>query len=334
MRVTKNGISFKVSGKPGTCNGLENWILCSRWLTVPRGETVKKLNTHEVYRLAVSVHPLTQLEHSDTMTLGEIIWDMWTANNLLNINLGKQGFFSPSLKRAAGALMRMLYTAGLPSGDVGEVFKVDQTQKVQPWIISSVVDAASTFETVLANELPGLATYFVSQKGIYSTDDLISNADFHFTEEMLKDMPANARKDICAGGRCLAFELATASAFHMWRALETMIEKYYVALSGGKTLEDAKIERNWFAYIRALKDEGADSKITDFLDHIRREYRNPITHPTETLDNEEALGLFGAALSAIGQITKATIMRTKAAGTLPAPPKVAAPIAAPAKAAP
>lgn len=98
----------------------------------------------------------------------------------------------------------------------------------------------------------------------------------------------------------------------MWRALETTIEKYYEALTKGRTFEQDKVELNWFSYVKALREKGAETKITDFLDHIRREYRNPISHPTETLEPQEALDLFGAALSAIGQVSRATIAQIKA----------------------
>jgi hypothetical protein len=60
----------------------------------------------------------------------------------------------------------------------------------------------------------------------------------------------------------------------MWRALEVTFGEYYVSLTG-KSFENAKIARNWGAYIKALNEAGADAKITGNLDHIRAEYRNP-----------------------------------------------------------
>jgi len=279
---------------------------------------VKKLNTHEFYRLATTINPLTSIEDNSDKPLGDILWTMFSANVALNLHVGKKSNFSSSLKRSAGALMRTMYTIGLPS-TVADTFNADQTKIIPAWQLSNLKQAAADFETVLANELPGLATYIVSQKGIYSTDDLISNADQHFPDETLKEIPENARKDICEGGRCLAFELATASAFHMWRALETVMGKYYAALKG-KTFEDDQIQRNWYEYIKALEKAGAEKKITEFLDHIRKEYRNPISHPTDTLELDEALNLFGAALSAIGQTSKAVVdlEAKKKAVTLPA----------------
>jgi hypothetical protein len=38
------------------------------------------------------------------------------------------------------------------------------------------------------------------------------------------------------------------------------------------------------------------------LDHFREEYRNPVTHPEEVVDDQTAFNLFPAALSAISQM--------------------------------
>ena len=102
---------------------------------------------------------------------------------------------------------------------------------------------------------------------------------------------------------------------------------YYKAITG-KSFEDDKIMRNWASYIKALEKAGADIKITRFLDHIREAYRNPISHPSETLEPEDAFNLFSAGLSAICQAMKPTIVNLKAVKPLqginalaaPAPP--------------
>jgi hypothetical protein len=136
--------------------------------------------------------------------------------------------------------------------------------------------------------------------------DLISNADDHIPYALRAAVPEKAKKDLAESGRCLAFQLPTAAPFHMWRALETVMDAYYKALTK-KSFEENKIMRNWAAYIEALENAHADKKITKFLDHIRSEYRNPVSHPSETLEPDDAFNLFGTGLSAIGQTCKAII---------------------------
>jgi hypothetical protein len=265
---------------------------------------MKKLNTHSVYEFALRIHPLTTLEYKDGMTLKDIFLPVVRAEISLRGQLEVQsGFFSPSLKRKAGAVLRAMYDLGL---DSEEAINSDLGQIVEAYRVSSLTQRVKEFETVLANELPGLATYVVSQKGIYSTDELISHAEMHVPEKCRVLLNEKATEDIQQAGKCLAFEVATASAFHMWRAVESVMDSYYQTLMG-KTFSDAGVTRNWGQYIQALQNAKAETKITTFLDHIREEYRNPISHPDESLELDEAFQLFGAAMSAIGQILKAIL---------------------------
>jgi hypothetical protein len=269
------------------------------WLTVERGIFVKKLNTHEIYKLGITLFPLSEFKQQDT-TMTAVIIPLLRSRAELNRHIGEDGIFSPSCKRATAALLRAFIDAGLP-----EKFEqgFDGEKKVTRYQIINIQQRLKDFETVLANELPGLSTYYVITKGIYSTDDLITHADQHLPESLRCDLPEQAKKDMKEAGRCLAFEVPTASAFHMWRAVESVMNKYYEHLTG-KTFEAAEILRNWGQYIKALEDAGADAKITVFLDHIRAEYRNPISHPSENVDLDNAFGLFGTSFSVIGQIIK------------------------------
>jgi hypothetical protein len=238
------------------------------------------------------------------MTLKDIFFAIVTAEYALRGQLElKNGFFSTSLKRSAGALMRSFYDLGINSESV---LDSDTDVTISSYRLNVVTERAKEFETVLANELPGLATYVVSPKGIYATDDLISHAEMHVPEKCRSILSPKAAEDIQQAGKCLAFEVATASAFHVWRAVESVMDSYYEALTT-KTFSAAGLTRNWGEYIKALVKANAEKKITSFLDHIREEYRNPISHPDETLDLDEAFGLFGAALSVIGQMLRAIL---------------------------
>jgi hypothetical protein len=264
---------------------------------------MQKLNTHAIYQLALTIHPLTELDGTETNNPQRVLWMMVRARTQISRHIKDDGVFSPSLKRAAGALLRQCIDCGLPE-DGPPIATKDFV--LYPYLVNALGQKAREFETVLANELPGLSIYSVSQHGIYATDDLITHADYHLPFKLRAIVPERAKKDIAEAGRCLAFELPTAAAFHMWRALETVMNQLHKALTA-KSFEDAGVTRNWAEYIKALKTAGADEKITVFLDHIRDEYRNPISHPSETLEPDDAFNLFGTAISAIAQATKAII---------------------------
>jgi hypothetical protein len=87
--------------------------------------------------------------------------------------------------------------------------------------------AKDEFQTVLSAELSSLDTYYLTQQGIYKTSDLVDKAEMAFGDGTRKVIGDDAKKDFRQGGRCLAFELPTASGFHTIRAVEAVLRKYH-----------------------------------------------------------------------------------------------------------
>jgi hypothetical protein len=288
---------------------------------------MKRLNTYQFYELGVALHQFSQVKSSGC-TIGDLLWPALTAMAELSKYTGEGGVFSQSSKRAATIFLATLINAGVPS-DYRDLPKLDTKLEVKSYQVDAIKRTLADLETVMSNDLPGVPTYFVVPKGIYSTDDLITHAVNHIPEQVRTELPAKAKLDICEAGKCLAFEVATGSAFHMWRAVESVMNRYHEALTG-KTFEAAKVKRNWANYIEALEKAGAEEKITVFLNHIRVEYRNPISHPDDTLELDEAFNLFGAALSVVGMTLKAIRQLKVEAALLPsvAPKSLAAAMAA------
>lgn len=104
--------------------------------------------------------------------------------------------------------------------------------------------------------------------------------------------------DCREAGRCLAYELATACGFHIFRALEAVLRKYYLQVSASKA--PPKV-RNIGVYLNAMKQaKVGDEKIRFALKQLTDLYRNPLIHPEAVLTQEEAIGIFGLARSSIG----------------------------------
>ena len=211
----------------------------------------------------------------------------------------KNGAFSLKTCRQPAEKLMESISEVIPS-DVEEAFKKNDQDEVYWWQLSAVKEAAKRFETVLAEELAILDTYAIAQKGAYSTPELISNADVMFPPSIRSKIPARAIADIKEAGKCLAFETPTAAAFHIVRALESLIIIYYQKVIGSNPADK---RRNWGVYIKVLRQNpDSDPKILDFLEHIKNNYRNPISHPEATLNTDEALVLLGVAVGAITQI--------------------------------
>ncbi len=208
--------------------------------------------------------------------------------------------FQPTSIRAARAVILSINKV-LPSNWDEIMLKLDAKTQIETYYISMLQTTVKDLETVLSNDMPGVSTYVVSQKGIYKTDDLIIHADQHFPEDIRELIPDQAKKDLIEAGKCLAFEVPTACVFHLWRVVETVMGAYYEKLTKS-TFKKDNVAKNWSEYIKALNAKSANESITIYLDHIRNNYRNPQTHPEAMLEVNDASALFGVATSAIHQM--------------------------------
>ncbi|MFC1947245.1 hypothetical protein ACFLXY_04910 [Chloroflexota bacterium] len=171
-----------------------------------------------------------------------------------------------------------------------------------------VVDTAKKLETVLSEELATLSTYLASKKGIYSTSDLIDHAEKVFPDSVLSKLSPDVVREIQEAGKCLAFDIPTASGFHMLRATESVLHEYYLIV--GKPKKKDKLE-NWGAYIAYLHKltepeakTGAKivnhiKKVLALLQQVKDQDRNLIMHPEIVLNADDAFILFETTKTAI-----------------------------------
>jgi hypothetical protein len=186
-----------------------------------------------------------------------------------------------------------------------------------------VTSTFKEFETVFAAELRTLPSYMVSRKGIYDTALLIEHAEQAFDDGTRKAIPDSAVKDFREAGRCLAFELPTAAGFHAMRCTEATLRKYHLLV---KSPPAGKKSPDWAVCLNEIKAAGGNPKVTGILDQIRDLHRNPVSHPDEFLDTNQALALFDVAKSAVvamaAEITTLENASAAAVATPPAAPKV------------
>jgi len=167
---------------------------------------------------------------------------------------------------------------------------------------TALQNAAKKYQGILEAELENVDAYYVKQKSIYSTPHLIEAAETILPPEIAAILPSAAKADLQDAGRSLAFELPTAAGFHTARATEVVICELMEALGCPEGKEN---QRNWGAYIKALKEKGADSRITHQLEQIKDLHRNPLIHPEVTLTMPEALSLWTICTSLIAVMLEA-----------------------------
>jgi len=280
---------------------------------------MKRFNLHDMYEAGRWLGRISDLQASDNVLFRA--YDLWMARLSLTGLLATGSVLLNASRRAGEPVLAAINDIIPVEWKEGQITNDTVVGERHAQALSSRINE---FHTVLKSEMPDVAAYVVAQKGIYRTEDLISEAQKAIATSLVGLLPPQAVTDLKEAGKCLAFELGTACAFHLWRAVESVIGLYYAQFSG-KTFEQAKVKnRNWGQYIKALEDVGADSKVTMMLRHIKDEFRNPQTHPEESVKVEEAKRLFGVAVSTIEQMLQdgyqAICARSNQAGDIIPPP--------------
>ena len=144
------------------------------------------------------------------------------------------------------------------------------------------------FSVSLQDELDRLPTYTVVEKGNLDIHRLVNGASNGYPPSVLELADGFIVNEIDYAGRCLAFELPTSSGFHILRAVEIGIKGYIHAKTGSLPKMN---QRNWGEYIRLLEMAKADPDLIDVLKVLKTK-RNPLMHPQDNLDIQDAIGLF------------------------------------------
>lgn len=263
------------------------------WFFIPLGDgKVQRVNGYVLYQMGFAIGVLENYLHMSGLALSELSYRAQVGDWWLEYLTSEQ-IVVPlrGSKHRAESLREFMKEIIL------------EPAKTQPTIILSdqdraiVVNAIRDFQAVLATELGQLDVYYVSQQRAFDMPTLIEQAEAVLSTEVVGLLPNECIEDIREAGRCLAFRLPTAVGFHIFRAVETTVLLYYPILK--IPLPKKPSQRNLGRYIKTLTDNGVDVKITGMLDHLREHYRNPIIHPEEFYNINEAVNLFSFAQSAI-----------------------------------
>lgn len=161
----------------------------------------------------------------------------------------------------------------------------------------NIQENASRLAMVLDSDLGHQQAFHVFPKRAYDVSILTNDATQIFSPQVRAALNEEEVFNLREAGRCLAFEVSTAAGFHIFRALDSILQRY-VRIAKGSLPKN----RNWGQYIKSLEESGVDKKITAVLFQIKEFHRNPIVHPDERLDSERALSLIGIAESALSMM--------------------------------
>ncbi len=268
-----------------------------RLLLMPmRGAAMQRVNEFVFYELAMKIHKLTEIPN---IVKYSAVWYEWWEARIAVDEIYRQrplNFTSQAALRLYRAITEVV------PAEWDNIFAQLQAPEEEPNIlfhrVNEIREAAKEFETVLRNECQVMDTYFVTKKGTYSTIDLVQNAHFQVPEPSRSKLPDVTKADFDQAGKCIAFDVPTAAAFHLLRGTEAVIREYYdLVVPGNK--KAAPHMRSWGVYIRLMKKHKAEPTIMGLLTMMKDVYRNPVIHPEEMYTDERIQVLFGLCVSAV-----------------------------------
>lgn len=278
------------------------------------GGDMQRIDGYYLYSVGAALHPLSTIRYDTKFQ--DAFLPCFVAEGALEPFLFRSVFKLKTSLQKGGELLAAIKTLREAAGIA--IGKEEEKEKQIEWLRAyNVSNGITQFETVLAAELGLSDIYLVSKKRGYDTSDLITNGIVLFPSELVPKVP-EAELDINQGARCLAFELPTAAGFHFHRANESVLHKYYDAVTKGKPRPAG---RNIGDYLGALKSHRAgEPAVLSALKDLKDLHRNPLIHPEHTLEDvDEAIALLGSIHAVVVRMLKAI--------PLPATPAQAAPAA-------
>lgn len=274
-----------------------------------------RITLQYVWSLAESLDDLARLDHTKSKPKVEVAVDIFDAKNALQMMLANS-VFAPTLRSCTQLgrdLISLLetHTTGDLKGDL------------EPYQIWGIKNAYSQFKIAFLAELGTLPTYFVTQKGSHDTLTLLDQPYRMFPDNLVDKAP-EAMFDVAEAGKALSYELATACGYHLFRATEAVLRRYYSHVTGGAP--QPKV-RNIAVYVQAMRQRKCgDDKILSVVEQLSKLHRNPLIHPEVSLTLDEAIAIHGIARSAVSAMlaTLPDILPTTAAPATE-PPNASAP---------
>lgn len=251
-----------------------------------------KISLPYIYGLAGNLRALRSI--TDSTPIKDHLYTLYTADAALNSFL-TESVYTSSLRATSASGMSL-------NGVIRTLLQVEELDRNPTFLeVYNLSNHLTEFETVLTAEMNVGHTYLVTRKRAFDTATLIDSAEQIFAPEFAARFP-EAIADIRHAGRCIAFELATAAGFHIMRAAELVIRRYWDAVTKGKPRPDRFNIGDYLHEMEKLKV--GDAKTLATLKQIKDLHRNELMHPEVSLDLDESICLLGIVQSVIVEMMK------------------------------
>jgi hypothetical protein len=211
--------------------------------------------------------------------------------------------------------MAVLYVAELPVSQRAAKRLTLLADKYSQQPVDSKLTAADRDELMAAMhsvrdtvgaELQGVELLATTPKRL-DVVKLLHNPEALFAANVFKTLPELTQYDLREAALCIAYDRATAAAFHLLRATENTLREFYC----GRVRRHRATSLMWGPILADFpKHPSVFNKITDSdalfsqLDYIRKQFRNPTQHPEKVYDIEATQDLWGLCTDVITRMAK------------------------------
>lgn len=282
----------------------------------PSGDAVKLIDQYPLYELATALAQVKELPNREGATAYDQLVALFNAsrqlNSLLEGNPVEVSYCRESVERIRGHLRELIdQFRDKESGALNPA----NSARLEGWEFSRIMPVVEMFEHQFSAELKKMAVYAVPRRGIFDTERLVSGAEAHLPESVRQSVPEFVLNEFRHAGRCLAFGLFSASAFHSLRAAEKALRQYYAAFLGEPKKDEITMGL-MSSHLKDRLDQEGTSKpkpnaatIRTIADIVNFD-RNPLTHKELDLTEDDAAILFNRAQAMISLMARELIDRT------------------------
>jgi hypothetical protein len=280
-----------------------------------KGYAMQRVDGNYLYTVGAQIHPIAMFSGYSNepgkpgTTMAEAHFPLLIAEGAIDPLLSRSVFRLKTSVQAGHALLATIRRVVQEIQD-----EQDKSKTLGYYDIYLLTSQLTTFEAVLAAELALLPLYVVTQKAGFDTSILIDNGAQCFPAELMFKVP-DAMPDLQQATKCIAFEVPTAAGFHLHRANEAVLRKYWDAVTDGAKRPKS---RNMGDYLVEMdKRNVGNDKVKAALRHLKDFHRNPLIHPEDVLTTDEAIALMNSVHTVLVQMLREIPIATQIP---PAPP--------------
>lgn len=243
-----------------------------------------------IFQIFESIDQLSRLPQGPNVKYGEIHYTLAMAESTIS-SLVQQSVFAYSFRSSRGLAHQLLNNIRIITGSAK-----DLEDLIEEYKLFSIRNIYSQYKIAFLAEIGILPAFFVTQKGSHDTLSLLDYPETLFPSDLKTKVP-EAMFDVREAGKSLAYDLPTAAGFHIFRATECVLRRYYAVETSNMPRPQS---RSMGVYVKMLrKHKLGDEKILASIDQLANLHRNPIIHPEVALSLDEALAIAGIARSII-----------------------------------